>query len=239
MADFISTFVFILPGIMAYFWLQLFGLNPSVKHTATEISGIAALLWLPVSFATLLILNGWSLLNTKIFSVQTVWTINELNSATAEIKYLILFLIVSFIVSFLLCWMWGLLGYKFVRFMINKIRKSRGIANLSQSSSVWEEFFVNLEKGKKEKEAVYIVYKIDKPECFVAGSMTKASRPLEADKSLVLEKTDEWTVSVQEHYDFNVKRVYVDTKSGMIVKEIDPNEFKEKEKAISEDAALS
>jgi hypothetical protein len=53
MEAFLSTFVFLLPGIIAYFWIQVFGLNHSIKHTAPELSGITALLWLPGSFTTL------------------------------------------------------------------------------------------------------------------------------------------------------------------------------------------
>lgn len=92
MADFLSTFIFILPGIMAYFWLQVFGLTPSVKHTAPEISGIAALLWLPVSFTTLLVLNTWGyLIRLDHFTVQQVWTVEALSKATTDIRYLVLF----------------------------------------------------------------------------------------------------------------------------------------------------
>ncbi|RFB13652.1 hypothetical protein DZB84_16975 [Bacillus sp. HNG] len=242
MAQFLSTFVFILPGIMAYFWLQVFGLNPSVKHTAPELSGIAALLWLPVSFITLLVLNTWGALITIDFlSVDKVWTVEALNTATSDIKYLVLFLIMSFIVSYFVCWTWSIWGNEFLRNRINFVRKTRGIAPLSSSSSVWEEFFIKInsesENNNKvdhfDKEAVLIVYKIDKPEEFVAGAMTKASRPLEVDKALVLEDTQQWMDSMKNHYDYDVKRVYVDIKSGMVVKEIDHRS--PKDKTIPED----
>jgi hypothetical protein len=229
MSEFISTFVFILPGIMAYFWLQLFGLNPSVKHTAPELSGIAALLWLPVSFITLFLLNIWGrVVNIKILSVQSVWTVKELNSATSDLKYLVLFISLSFIVSFFLCWIWSLWGIKILQICINKVRDSRNLAPLSSSASVWEEVFIKIDEGEKEKEAVFVVYKIDKPEDFIAGSMTKASRPLETDKSLVLENTELWMDSIKNDYNYEVKRIYIDTKSGMVVKEIDHKNPKEK-----------
>jgi len=226
MADFLSTFVFILPGIMAYFWLQVFGLNPSVKHTAPEISGIAALLWLPVSFITLLILNTWGFfINISIFSVDEVWTVDALNKATSDIKYLVLFLFVSFIVSFFICWLWSLFGNKFLHMSINQVRKTRNIAPLSSSTSVWEEFFIKIEDQKindrkKGKEAVYKVYKIDKKDDCIFGSMTKASRPLESDKALVLEDTEQWKEYLKDNT-YEIKKVYIDTKSGMVVEEID------------------
>lgn len=227
MGEFLSTFVFILPGIMAYFWLQVFGLNPSVKHTAPELSGIAALLWLPVSFITLLVLNtSGRLIKKDIFSVDQVWTVEDLNKATSDIKYLVLFLLASFIVSFFVCWFWSLWGHEFLRNRINYVRKTRKIAPLSSSSSVWEEFFIKINKDDEEsnpvaKEAVYLVYKIDKPEEFIIGSMTKASRPIEVDKALVLEDTTQWNESIKNDFEYDTLRVYIDTKSGMVVKEID------------------
>lgn len=228
MAEFLSTFVFILPGIMAYFWLQVFGLNPTVKHTAPELSGIAALLWLPVSFITLLVLNTWgSLIKVEQISVQQVWTVDALSNATSDIKYLVLFLLVSFIMSYFICWIWSLWGSEFLRNRINSVRKTREIAPLSSSSSVWEEFFIKINKEQENrrkkhygKKAVYIVYKMDNPKEFIAGSMTKASRPLEVDKGLVLEGTQGWTHCLKNN-PYTIKKVYIDTKSGMVVEEID------------------
>lgn len=228
MAEFLSTFIFILPGIMAYFWLQVFGLTPSVKHSGPELSGIAALLWLPVSFSTLLVLNAWgALIKVDYLSVQKVWTVEALSNATSDIRYLTLFLLVSFIVSFFVCWIWSIWGHVFLRGRINVVRKTRGIAPLSSSTSVWEEFFIKINEGNENKEAqqngkkaVYIIYKIDKPEDFVAGSMTKASRPLELDKGVVLEETQGWTDYLKNN-PYNIIKSYIDTKSGMVVEEID------------------
>jgi len=225
--EFLSTFVFILPGVMAYFWLQVFGLNPSVKHTAPEFSGIAALLWLPVSFSTLIVLNTWgAFVNINFLHVNQVWTLEALNKASSDIKYLVLFLFASFIVSFFICWIWCLYVHEFLRNRINHVRKTRKLAPISSSSSVWEEFFIKINENDQEnssmkKIAVFIVYKIDKPEEFIAGSMTKASRPLETDKGLVLEDTEEWTNSIKDDFDYNVTRVYIDTKTGMVIKELD------------------
>ncbi|RFU60823.1 hypothetical protein [Bacillus sp. V59.32b] len=229
MAEFLTTLVFILPGLMAYFWLQVFGLNPTVKHTAPELSGIAALLWLPVSFISLLVLNTWSaFIKIEILSVDQVWTVESLNKATSDIRYLVLFLLVSFLVSYFICWLWSLWGHEILRNRINEVRKTRKIGPLSSSSSVWEEFFIKINKELEDneendhdmKEAVLIVYKIDKPEEFIAGSMTKVSRPLEVDKGLVLEDIQQWIDSINNDYDYDVKRAYVDIKSGMVIKEI-------------------
>lgn len=57
MDSLLGTIVFILPGFLAYFWLQSFGITPVTKHSSGELTAISALLWLPVSFVTLLIYN--------------------------------------------------------------------------------------------------------------------------------------------------------------------------------------
>ncbi|WP_078428141.1 LapA family protein [Alkalihalobacterium alkalinitrilicum] len=168
----------------------------------------------------------------EISFCTTVWTVDALSSATSDIRYLVLFLIVSFIVSFIICWFWSIWGHDLLRNRINYVRDQRKIAHLSSSTSVWEEFFIkindeNESKQKKEgKKAVYIVHKIDKPNEFLVGSMAKASRPLEVDKGLVLEGTEEWKGYLKEN-PYKINKVYIDTKSGMVVKEIDLKFFEE------------
>lgn len=244
MGDFLSTFVFILPGIMAYFWLQVFGATPSTKHIAPEIYGVAALFWLPISFLTLLILNFWGkYIGKGSFSVSIVKTVEEFNAATSEFNYLLVFLLISFVVSFLISGFWILIGVKFIGGCINLIRSSNNLAPLSKSSSTWEEFFVRIEgdisdnstnsksRGikklievtKKEKRAVYKIYKLDKPEVFIAGSMIKASRPLEIDKGIVLADHDIWAAYVKDEYP--VHRVYLDIKSSLVIEEVNFEEL--------------
>ncbi|EAR66237.1 hypothetical protein B14911_10897 [Bacillus sp. NRRL B-14911] len=233
MENFLSTFVFILPGIMTYFWLQAFGLNSPVKHTAPEVSGIAALLWIPITLLTLTVLNIYSKAGpiNSVFTVDSTWTVTDFVNATADLKYLSLFLGISAVVSYLFSWFWASKGNLFLQGMVNFVRRKRKIAPLSQSATVWEEFFIkinrsdideeeNFEEAINEKKALLLVYKIDKKEEFVVGSMTKASRPYEVDKALVLDDTEIWFEALN-HYDYPVIRTYVDVKSGVIVKELD------------------
>lgn len=220
MTNFLSTFIFLIPGILAYFWIQFFGLTPTVKHTAPEFSGIAAILWLPVSFVTILCLNLISII-FKIGILPIVWTIKEFTLATENLFYLLFFLLVSVIVSFILCGIWSIFLNNLLQDAINFIRKKRGLAPLSSSTTVWEEFFIKYEKKNTDgKEALYKIYKIDKPESYLIGSMTKGSRPTELDKSLVLEEVQEW----KEYIDDNqvpIKRVYFDFKTNLIIEELD------------------
>lgn len=181
METFLSTFVFIIPGIMAYFWLQAFGLNPPVKHTASEVSGIAALLWLPISFVTLLLLNAWGAIigQDSHFSVDIVWSFEEVNIATSDIRYLVLFLLVSFIVSFILSAIWSIWGHIFPSKAINLIRGYRNLAPLSRSSTAWDGVFLI-----NEPQVIEIV-KIGE-EKGIIGEIAKVSRSFESDRNIYL-----------------------------------------------------
>jgi hypothetical protein len=230
MDTFLSTFVFILPGIMAYFWLQAFGLNPPVKHTSSEVSGIAALLWLPISFVVLLILNIWGkLLNpTSIFSVKTAWTVEEVNTATSDIKYLVLFLFVSFVMSFVICGLWSKWGYPYLHKLINWVRTNRNLAPLSKSSTVWDEVFL------KNVTQVVQIGRIDKPdEHTIIGEIAKVSRPFETDRNLYISNISYFTSLVAD-YNIPISDVFFDTKSGTYINLFDMTKVKEAHKLEEE-----
>lgn len=144
----------------------------------------------------------------------------------------------SFIISYFICWIWSLWGYSLLSRAINKVRNSRTIAPLSSSTTVWEEFFIKYDQNNNKKvigkEAVYKVYKIDKKEDYIIGSMTKASRPQEVDKALVLESTKEWKCTITDD-SYKINRIYIDTKTGMVVEEIDHMPFLESETIPEED----
>lgn len=221
MESFISTFVIILPGVMAYFWLQLFGLTQPIKHSAPEFTGIAALLWLPISGVTLMLLNLWSAL---IGNVNAAWTITELKTVTLDFRYLLLFMGLSAIVSFILCGLWVYAGSRYNLRAVNWMRSKIGLATKSNSVSSWEKFFIVYDKKKeKEKQMVLQISKIDKQEEYIVGSPSNISEVNETDRGLILEKVDEWSKAL-EHSEYKIKRVFVDVKSGLVFKELDPNE---------------
>ncbi|MGN9865410.1 hypothetical protein [Bacillus swezeyi] len=53
MENFVAILIFTLPGILSYFWIQLFGLHPASKHINFEIAAISAILWFPVGMIVL------------------------------------------------------------------------------------------------------------------------------------------------------------------------------------------
>ncbi|UFJ40123.1 hypothetical protein LOK74_19105 [Brevibacillus humidisoli] len=210
---FLGTFVFLLPGLMAYFWLQVFGLTPPVKHTTSEVAGISALLWLPISFTSLCLLNLWSLMGeyVPLLAVKRVWTVDELMQATGDIRYLLLFVAVSAWVSFGLCVVWSTFLASRLEKLINKVRYRRGLADLSSRSTVWDEIF------STQEPQVVEISKLDKPEEKQIGSIIHVSRPFEPERVLVLDGIRLWTQVVAK-YRPEPEKVFVDIKAGIAIK---------------------
>ncbi|MCF2719306.1 DUF6338 family protein [Paenibacillus sp. UKAQ_18] len=219
MENFIGSIVFILPGFLLYFWIQSFGINPVVKHTPGEFTAVAALLWLPTSFVTLLIYNGVIFLSRFLGQTEFVWSLDVLKGKSNNIIFLVIFLILSVVVSFFMGWVWAKWIQPFQMKLINKVRKQRGVASFSDNSSVWDEVF-----GKDDEQVVEIG-KINKEEDPIIGSITKASRTFEPERYLNLEDVDFFTDLVKEHK-IPVRQILYDAKTGVYIKIFDPDGIK-------------
>lgn len=220
MDNFLGTLVFLLPGVLAYFWLQAFGINPVQKHSPVEFSAVSALLWLPVSFITLTLYNYAYNLSLLPTFLSYVGTIDDLKKVSGSFVFLSIFLLISIISSYLLCIIWAKWGYQVHRWLINKVRKWRGLATLSSSPTVWDEAFLN------NNAQVVEVGKIDKPESAIIGCIKKVSRPFETERSLLLDDIEFFSKLVVEH-EIPVANVYIDTKSGTYIKVFDPEIIRE------------
>ena len=202
MDNFIGTLVFLLPGVLAYFWLQAFGINPVTKHSTTEFTAVAGILWLPVSFVTLIMYNlGIIIIDGAIrvtptwaikITQETIWTMQDLKDASTSLTFLVVFLSLSSMASFLLCFMWAKWGFGIYQDIVNSVRKKRGIAPFSDTTSVWDEVF-----GQYEAQVVQIS-KIDKQDkdSIVIGQISKASRTFESER-LCLDSVDFMTKLVK------------------------------------------
>ncbi|MCI0767878.1 hypothetical protein [Bacillus sp. TL12] len=217
MEQFISIIIFSLPGLLAYFWLQLFGLNPTVKHTPTEMVGLVALLWVPTTGLTIITYN----LAVYLLSIPTIYLtdIKEISTLSTNLLFLMSYVLLSTCFSFLVAFMWGSYLYKLVLKLVNRVRKQRKTSRLSEDTSVWDTFFFRLEKAE-ERALIVEMYKIDKPDEKTYGAVIRMSRPFETERSLILDESEEWKES-HEYYKYPVKRTYVDTKSGIVVNELD------------------
>lgn len=219
MDNFIGSLIFLLPGVMVYFWLQSFGVSPSVKHTPTEFTAISALLWLPVSLVTILTINLMIKFSKIIVSIKPIWTVNDLKDASAYFIFLAVFLFLSALISFLLSALWAKWGFVFHQNIINKIRGWRGIAPFSETSSVWDEVF-----GKNQPQVVEIT-KLDKPENKIIGCIKKVSRTFEPERNIYLEEVDYFTDLVKNNQ-IPISNTFCDTKSGIYIKIFDSEAIK-------------
>ncbi|MDF9841944.1 MULTISPECIES: hypothetical protein [unclassified Paenibacillus] len=219
MDNFVSTAVFILPGILMYFWIQAFGINPVVKHSVPELAAITALMWLPVSIATIFIYN----LVGDIYGQKSIWTLTELKMQADNLKFLGWFLMISIPVSFAVSLFYTKILYPIQRLLVNSSRKKLGVAPLTTLQTVWEEFFIKVDEKRNKGVLAVRVYKLDKPgEESLVGVVDRASRPYETERALVLDKCADLKAS-DKHYVYEVIRTYVDIKSGIVIQEIDPN----------------
>jgi hypothetical protein len=217
MDNFISTLVFVLPGIMMYFWVQSFGINPVVKHSPMEMGAIAALLWLPVSLTTILVYNSIG----SIYGATAIWTLDELKKQTGSISFLAWFTFLSLPISFILSISYTKIIYPIQIFCVNTIRKLLKYAPLSDASTVWESFFVQVNNKRNKGNLPVRIYKMDKPnETCLVGLISNASRPFETERALILERDAELLAS-HNSYEYETVRTYVDLKSGIAVAELD------------------
>lgn len=226
MDNFLGTIVFLLPGVMAYFWLQAFGINPVSKHSPTEFTAVAGLLWLPVSFVTLILYNLGNRIiyyitqvkqlgiSFSIIQVKPIWTMQDLRDASSSLTFLVVFLLLSAIVSYILGFLWAKWGFKLQQKMVNLVRVKRGAAPFSDNTSVWDEVFC-----QNEAQVVQIG-RIDKPDnVTVIGEITKASRTFEAER-LCIDQV-EFMTKLVEKYNVPIDKAYIDIKSALYIKVYD------------------
>lgn len=231
MDSFLGTIVFIIPGLLLYFWLQSFGIKSVVKHTTAEFTAIVAILWLPVSLITLLLYNlviKFGKLASDLIPIHfipdltPIHSITDLKAASDSFIFLGFFILLSIIVSFLFGVVWSKWLHK--RFMnrINDIRKRRGSAPFSKSPSVWDEVF-----GKDIAQVVELgkIDKQDSTSCFI-GRIANVSRHLEPERNIHLADVAYYTELV-EKYKIPVKNIFYDTKSGSYIKVFDSEKVSE------------
>jgi hypothetical protein len=238
MDSFLGTLVFILPGLMLYFWLQSFGINPVVKHNPAEFTAVSALLWFPVSLTALLIFNTLVKLSSLLNNLGPIWNTTELKEASGNFAFLAVFLGSSLIISFLFAVIWAKWIHQqiFMR-LINSVRKWRGVAPFSKSPSVWDEVFLNndaqvVEIGKIDKDDK------DESKFKFIGEIKKASRTFEPERNILLNEIEFFTDLVNRH-NIPIINIFIDTKTGMYVKIFDPEKIKEAQLKDLEDKTTS
>lgn len=230
MNEFLTLIIFTIPGLLAYFWIQLFGLTPTSKRESTEVIAISALLWIPIVISVLIIYqllaltSHWSILHPSIDIpiLKKNWFLisNEINDLTKLSKknwFILYYVTSSILISFYISKFITGKGYKFLLDKINKVREENGIAPLSEQTTVWNTMFL------QNVGQIVEVSKIDSQEKSLVGCLTKVPRANEPSKDIVLEATDHWA-KIMEYFDVRIEHVFIDTTSGTIIKIYDSNE---------------
>lgn len=215
MESFLSTLVFILPGFMMYFWVQMMGVNPVVKHTVPEFGAMAALGWIPVVAFTLAIIN--------LYRKVAVTTISDLYGAAESLSFLLEFTIISVLTSFTLSFFYVKFIYPAQQFLVNKIRSLVGKTDLSMSPTVWEEVFF------KNDISVVGIGKVgtEKPDIF--GCIDRVSRPFEAKRAMRLIYSD-YVKKLIVDYQIQVTEIYTDVDAGINIFIYDIDHYNEADK---------
>ncbi|MFC5700744.1 DUF6338 family protein [Cohnella faecalis] len=221
MDSLIGTIIFLLPGLLLYFWVQYFGVNPVVKHSPAEFTAITVLLWFPVSASAIYALNWLVRINNShpfsdivTSNFTEIWTLTQLKNASDNISYLIAFVIASTVISFVVGLVWAKwIHYPIFTGLVNWVRKSRKLAPLSKSSSVWDEVFLGndtqvVEVGRIDKKDGPVIY----------GCIQKASRPFEPERHLYIQHLRDFDLEFIEKNEIEVEGQFYDMKSGSYVK---------------------
>jgi len=218
MESLLTTLVFVLPGLLAYYWMKAFGVEPSEKHNSFEMTAISVLLWVPVTFSNLALYNLVIFIGQKVSQWTYITNLSQIQKYTDNINFLIVYLIVSLITSFLIAYLVTGKIYNNFLVLLNKLRRKRGFSEFSKMTTVWAEFVVPY--GVK----VVGISKLGDPQKEVIGCIRKASRPSEQERNLVLDDIEDCTRIVEKHK-VPVIKVYIDTRSGVMVRLFDQGKF--------------
>lgn|SRR5690625_483567 len=211
MEAFLSLIIFTFPGLVAFFWIQLFGVTPTVKYQGTEMLALCAILWIPINIMVLGVYNAFSLIyncisqQNELFFIYDFETLNNLSSSFIFILY---YVISSTLFSYLLARVITGQLYDHALDKINKIRKGNQRAPLSKYASVWDASF------SKDIPQVIKIMKIDKEEPFDIGEIKNISRTYEEERNIVLIRTDIWR-KIDALYDLDVEAEFFDIKAGI------------------------
>ncbi|HDR3890317.1 TPA: hypothetical protein QCO65_004835 [Bacillus cereus] len=221
MENFLALLIFTFPGLITYFWIQLFGVTPTVRYQGTEILAISAILWIPVNIVVLTIYNiTIFLVKTDLYSklnLSSIYDMASLNKMSGNFFFLLYYVVTSTIISYLFAKIVSGKIYDKMLTKVNKIRVKNNKAPLSRESNVWDTVFLS------NQAQIVRISKLDNPKMFIVGEIQNVSRTYELEKNIVLRETKYWTKIVKA-YDIEIEKVFVDIKTGMQVEVYDSNE---------------
>lgn len=225
MNNFLSVIIFVFPGLITFYWIQLFGFTPVTKFQGTEILAISFLLWIPINFFIVLIYDILSLIfrmsmypffinvkhNQIPVDIPPIIKIGDMISLANNFVFILFYVTLSLLISYKLAKQVNGDSYRKILSKINAIRIKNNKAPFSMNSTVWEEVFAG------NNEQIIGILKIGSPEDEAIGVIKNVSRPLEPEHDIVLQNTFFWE-SVMNSYNVSVNQKFVDTKAGTVIK---------------------
>ena len=238
MQEIIALIIFTVPGLITYFWINLFGITPSSKKNNSEISVISVLLWIPIIFIVLAIYNilalasRWGALHPSfdIPILKKEWSyidnLSGLMTLSENIWFILFYTLLTVIVSFCLARFISKYFYKKVINQVNKVRTNNKIAPLGAHSTVWDSMFLN-------NQGQVVECKREGQEKSIKGFLIKVPRAHETGHAIVLEAAEHWA-NVMEYYDVEIEQTYVDLDNGVIINVYNLNRALEAQEMFNE-----
>lgn len=215
MESLVPTLLFIIPGLMGYYWIGLFGKTPPQKHSDFEIATLSVLLWVPIMLINIGLIDGgiYLLSRMELMDANYILYLEDFISKGTYLPFYAVYMVTSAVSSFV----FGLLYCAFLHKVFifkptNWVRKKLGLAKRTDSSSVWEDFTA------KADAKIFEVGSINSDQTII-GSLKFSSKPEDEERCVALIYTEEYTDLVKKG-DVRTEMVYIDTKSGTIIKRL-------------------
>lgn len=216
----IATILFILPGVLAYNWIEYVSNTNNRSKSNIEKTVVILCFAIPTVSLTLLVLNTWTSYDIKGLS--------SLTKAADDIKFLIYYFFINIFIAFYVSELWVLIIRGLVNKFINFIRGSSGLS-VRQTISVWEEAFDY--KGSK----IAYIANLSEPEKGQWGILKTVSLSDERDREFILIGSE--VIETIAHIFESPIRTYIDSKSSTIVKlfEVDQEKFQNEYHKVKEE----
>lgn len=205
----IATILFILPGVLAYNWIEYVSNTTSRNKSNIEKTVMILCFAIPIVSLTLIILNTSLAYHIKGLSALT--------QAADDIKFLIYYFLISVIMAVFIGEFWVLCIRGLINKLVNFLRESSGLSS-RQTISVWEEAF-----DHKKSKIAYIAQLSD-PEKGQWGLLKTVSLSEERDREYILIGSD--VIETIANTLDNPIKTYIDSKSLTIVKLYDVDQEK-------------
>lgn len=238
MQEIITLIIFTVPGILTYFWINLFGVTPSTKKSNNEVVVISILLWIPiicivlVTYNLLALASRWKVLHLSydIPILKKEWryvdNLGDLITLSGNIWFILFYTLLTVIVSFYLAKFISKYAFRKMMNQVNKVRKKNNIAPLGSHSTVWDSTFLN-------NDGQIVEYKRNGEVESIKGCLIRVPRAHETGKSIVLEAAEHWT-NVMKYYHVEVEQTYVDIDNGVVINVYNLNRAREAEALFNE-----